>query len=639
MSRRSLNNQQALAREEIGQSLAEDSALTDVYDDGGLQEGEYSSMPTYATEGTADEDPAQLFSILEEGSPKQGEFATGPLQPGSESQKRRDLSEQVWDLVRRWMWTHPLPEQRQAAAFVRGTHDATSLHLMCKLPNPPPDVILTLVDSAPEIASWTDSHGWLPLHHACTNGASPEVLQILIDAYPAGKLHQDSQMRTPLHFYATRNFSNPTHMAANAELLSDTGAAALADKGGMLPMHYACAYGTDPSVLGVLAAVHPESLTAMENKGRTPMHLAMVNAHRDDIPNVIRFLLANPQSRGTINTRDQDNYLPLHLLALGLRGYRSEEPSKRNNVADCLTMYLDAEPVAAADFLTTIQQLPDWLQDRAVVTQHVRNVLNEKIVRPLPASILILDGYILIMIILCFGISTNEHLNSRFDVKDTDKSGLAIVFLFVGASYFLLRELVQLFSLIQLGSFSSWWLDAQNWLDVAVIFLVSYYAVLMLEEGSGIDNNKFRSGVAFTQGILYLDVIVYLKSTYVDFAVFVGGVLHVVQRLSAFLIAVAVILLAFAQMFYFIYVDTILCADPGDPECDFPHCNFEFSLLKVYTMMMGEIGNERRYSVGPTSLVAQLLYVSYAFLVVILLSNVLIAIVSIAANSVLNSVC
>jgi hypothetical protein len=122
-----------------------------------------------------------------------------------------------------------------------------------------------------------------------------------------------------------------------------------------------------------------------------------------------------------------------------------------------------------------------------------------------------------------------------------------------------------------------------------------------------------------------------LKSTLVDFAVFVGGVFYVVQRLVAFLIAVGVILLAFAQMFYFVYVDTDMC-EPSQPDtdeefsgCDFPHCTFNGSFLKVYTMMMGEIGDEGRYS---TSLVAQILYVGYAFLVVILLSNVLIAIVT-----------
>ncbi len=47
-------------------------------------------------------------------------------------------------------------------------------------------------------------------------------------------------------------------MAMNANLLSDTGAAELTDGGGMLPMHYACAYGTHPAVLQVLASASPQ---------------------------------------------------------------------------------------------------------------------------------------------------------------------------------------------------------------------------------------------------------------------------------------------------------------------------------------------------------------------------------------------
>ena len=109
------------------------------------------------------------------------------------------------------------------------------------------------------------------------------------------------------------------------------------------------------------------------------------------------------------------------------------------------------------------------------------------------------------------------------------------------------------------------------------------------------------------------------------------------RRLVTFLMAVAVILVAFAQMFFIVYAETPICGvEKSDVEnathpemsedfCDFPHCNFPRSLLKVFTMMMGEIGDETRYE---TSLVAQLLYVGYAFLVVILLSNVLIAIVT-----------
>jgi Ankyrin repeat len=310
-------------------------------------------------------------------------------------------------------------------------------------------------------------------------------------------------------------------------------------------------YGTDPAVLQVLAAVYPESLTAKEHKGRTPMHLAMVNAHRDDIPNVIKFLLDHPLGRATVNTRDADGYLPLHLLALGLRGYKADHTTKRSNVADCLSMYLDAEPVAAADFFTAIQDLPEWLQDTAVVSKHVRNVLNEKIVRRLPTSILMMDGYMLLTIIVCFGLTTSNHIDIRLgDPANgyTDTTRVELIFLYIGASYFLSRELVQIASLLSLGSFASWLGDPTNWLDVTVIFLVYYFAVLMTDDTLGVSNDSFRNGAAFTQGILYMAVIVYLKSTYVDFAVFVGGVLYVVRRLSAFLLAVGVILLAFAQV-------------------------------------------------------------------------------------------
>jgi len=104
-------------------------------------------------------------------------------------------------------------------------------------------------------------------------------------------------------------------------------------------------------------------------------------------------------------------------------------------------------------------------------------------------------------------------------------------------------------------------------------------------------------------------------------------VIYVVQRLVPFLTALGVILLMFAQMFYIVYAQTDECncteLHPG--AAPFPHCEFPSSLLKVYTMLMGEIGNEMRYSTEPA---AQILYVLFAFLVVILLSNVLIAIVT-----------
>ena len=579
----------------------------------------------------ADMDPGKLLAIVEEAVPMDVR-AHGRILTAAEQQNNREAIDNMWEQVRRWLWNHPSDEERNAAAHVRGGYDATALHLMCKFHNPPADIIQAIVEAAPEVASLQDSQGWLPLHHICANGAQPDVMTLIIDAYPEGRTVQDKVSRTPLHFYVTRTVDNPNTMAINARILSDSGAAQLSDQAGLLPFHYSCAYGTHPLVLQVLAEAYPASLTATEGKGRTALHRAMVNANRDATPKVIRFLLDNPRSRATINVRDKDGYLPLHLLALGLRNFKSDDNTQRQNVSECLSQYLDAKPEPAVDFLATIQDLPDWLQDTAVVSKHVRDVLNEKIAKPLPTSILLMDGYMIILLILCFGVASRNHIDIKFAADDEvveDDTQLAVILLIGGASYFLLREIVQIVSLISLGSFNSYLTDPTNLLDIAVITMVYYFAYIMFGGNDPyLSNEAFRTGCAFTQGILYVDVIVYLKSTYVDFAVFVGGVMYVVKRLTAFLTAVGVILLAFAQMFYFIYYRSPLC-DIENPEgCRFPHCTFEDSLLKVYTMMMGEIGDELRYHAGPTQLVAQILYVCYAFVVVILLSNVLIAIVT-----------
>jgi len=94
------------------------------------------------------------------------------------------------------------------------------------------------------------------------------------------------------------------------------------------------------------------------------------------------------------------------------------------------------------------------------------------------------------------------------------------------------------------------------------------------------------------------------------------------------MLALCIILLAFTQMFFILYSETEFCqctlTDYPDAE-PFPHCTFGSSLLKVSTMLMGVIGNDMRYSTVP---LAESLYLIFAFIVIILLGNVLIAIVT-----------
>ena len=166
--------------------------------------------------------------------------------------------------------------------------------------------------------------------------------------------------------------------------------------------------------------------------------------------------------------------------------------------------------------------------------------------------ILILDFVFLILCIVVFEITTGQTIDYLFTQDTDDPSPLAskglIWLTMVCGMYFLLREIVQIVSLLALGNFSAWVWDMGNWLDVCVILLVFFYCAIMLT-GEPIESPEaFRSGVAVTKGILWMSVISFLKSTQVEFSVFVSGVFYVVQRLSAFLLALVVILIMFAQM-------------------------------------------------------------------------------------------
>ena len=197
--------------------------------------------------------------------------------------------------------------------------------------------------------------------------------------------------RTPLHFAvvskSVQNDANHSpggsteatesdtakRLADVVSLLSDEGGAAcMKDGGGMLPMHYACAYGTSTVVLEVLQGAFPDSIAIREDKGRTPLHLAMVNGERRvasgvalDIktvgsvifcqfcccrgnglltcritllsfsvalstprisfppahrwvksPDVVKFLLAAGDSYGIVDITDNEGHLPLYLFAM-----------------------------------------------------------------------------------------------------------------------------------------------------------------------------------------------------------------------------------------------------------------------------------------------------------------------------------
>ena len=404
------------------------------------------------------------------------------------------------------------------------------------------------------------------------------------------------------------------------------------------PLHYACAYGASEEALYVLTGAYPDAITTQDRRGRTPLHFALSNAGRRAAPAAVKLLVSF--NRDIVNSRGGSSN-PLRVLADFSATIRDDDDQKES-VHKCLEHLLNAEPDPTADFFTALQSLPDWLSEQAVVMDVVQILLNEKISQRFPTAVLMVDFYILMMVISSYSINVIDSINLRYkygpddpDREERTIDSVNLIPLYVGAGYFLLREVIQLISLLSLKAFNVWVYDASNWLNLVFVFLILFWTVWM-DTGMG-DDRRFRIGAALSVTILWVKMLAYLRNVLIDFAVFVGGVFYVVNRLAAFLVSLGIILVAFSQMFYTVYLETDDCKhtlDLDSPEtlealkCDEldvkPFCNRWDSFLRVYTMLLGEV-DENDFEGNP---VATALFIVFMFLVVILLANVLIAIVT-----------
>jgi ankyrin repeat protein len=75
-----------------------------------------------------------------------------------------------------------------------------------------------------------------------------------------------------LHF-ACRNVPPPDVIDVFLSIAADT--VQWPDSFGWLPIHYACASGSDTAVIQALAENFPESKTTTDRRGRTPLHFAL----------------------------------------------------------------------------------------------------------------------------------------------------------------------------------------------------------------------------------------------------------------------------------------------------------------------------------------------------------------------------
>lgn len=179
------------------------------------------------------------------------------------------------------------------------------------------------------------------------------------------------------------------------------------------PLHYACAYGATEQALRVLTDGNIRTITAVDNRGRTPLHFALGNADRPASPGVVSILLS--QDRSVVNAIDLESNLPIHLLRTCALAINAEEKDKIDNCQRCFGLYLDARPRAEGHLLMGIQGLPDWLRDYAVVSPVVQSILNVKIAKRFPTAVILMDIFFYVIVVILFPFAVVESITDRAD--------------------------------------------------------------------------------------------------------------------------------------------------------------------------------------------------------------------------------
>jgi ankyrin repeat protein len=591
------------------------------------------------------------------------QFCAQAFAPTADTDAARAQAYSSWEPVREWLHTHS-PDDVREAAEQRDDVGKTALHFACQHV-PPTDIIDTFLNVAGDIIQWPDSFGWLPIHYACAYDAEPDVIKSLAEAFPESKTTVDRKGRTPLHFFLGTLGTQSTNSPDVVVLLSNTGAASYPTDEGLLPLHLACAFGRSEATLYVLTDAYPDAVTTVDNKQRTPLHFVLSNAGRKSAPAAVRLLLS--LNTDLVNAAG-GGPLPLLVLAqFATTGINRSDEEQLDAVQGCLRHILSSRPKPTPEFFSALQRLPTFLRERAVVMKAVQEMLNDKIAQRFPTMILILDFYMqfVVLITYMFGVTESQRLRKLaldfdfgpkqigflYDESTHDFSALerwlVVGGLYGGAFYFLLREVFQAISLAALGAFHIYVRDLSNWLNILYISLVVVWATLvLLGEGRF---TIFVYGTSLSVLFLITKLLAYLKNVYIDFAIFSGGVLHVLSRLSAFIFCLIMFLVAFSRFFVTLFQESTYC-DSAPPvyestmeneterwelmnaiQCDSyeprPWCDDWSAILSVYTMLLGEV-DETKFiddEVGP---LAVAVFALFMFLIVILLANVLIAIVT-----------
>ncbi|GMI09273.1 hypothetical protein TrVE_jg5806 [Triparma verrucosa] len=194
---------------------------------------------------------------------------------------------------------------------------------------------------------------------------------------------------------------------------------------------------------------------------------------------------------------------------------------------------------------------------------------------------------------------------------------------FVLAIYFLLREIAQLYAMLKLNVGSNWYKDPWNYIDLiasgGTIILLEYF----FSVGPGPEYEHFASAITM---FVWVKVLGFAKAFSQPVATFVLMLSKIFQDLFSFLFVLIIIIVMFGHAFFLV----LATKEKNEELEELDFTTISGTALSLYLMILGTFE-----SAAFTGVWSQGLFLSYSFLVVIVLLNVLIAIVGDSYDAVL----
>eukprot|EP00551_Chaetoceros_affinis_P011234 CAMPEP_0203672164 /NCGR_PEP_ID=MMETSP0090-20130426/7743_1 /ASSEMBLY_ACC=CAM_ASM_001088 /TAXON_ID=426623 /ORGANISM="Chaetoceros affinis, Strain CCMP159" /LENGTH=1111 /DNA_ID=CAMNT_0050537419 /DNA_START=102 /DNA_END=3437 /DNA_ORIENTATION=+ len=447
------------------------------------------------------------------------------------------------------------------------------LHLICSSSTTPANVLSFLAQIGGEKMIFSkNGDGYNPLHLLCMGEGTIEMVEVLIGI--AGKnlvMEKDSLHGfNALHILARNN--PPIELVKLLLNESENEILMQEDDSGNNPLHLACNFLGVELINIFVQNSNLEVISSVNDQKRTPLDCLL------------------KKERPSLNKMQ-----PLQKKWFELDPTSSSVPTLTN-----------------ANILIWARQLNESDLQRALGYGLLKSVMNKNFIKPVNIALLMADLYNQIGIVIVYSFLIHPTITGEATVHRLPRNVLLICF-----AWSAFREITEMFRVR----------TSLNYADLVQLVLIMWTVILF--DGGGVSQTE-RAVYTLATGCSTLELLIILGNLSYPISVFINALLRIFWVLIPFLVSTFLIAISFAHMFYMWSISSLdSCPvekidDQNVTSVDWT-CNLSSSYAQTFSIL---ITSNWSFLDDEAEGFQTVISYAFAFIVGILLLNILIAIIN-----------